>query len=211
MWRRVGDVAAYYNLLAECYDELYGEEQIAKYNLVMNTVYVSGDVLDVGCGTGMFLDRVHSGGFRVGVDVSLGMLHVCKRRHGYSSGRIDLVAGDAHMLPFRAGCFNYVFMYTVFQNLALPLKAFREAYRVLRDGGVFAVTLLKRVKGLLARALFLVEEAGFNGVRLMESAESVDWVIYTFKGKSPVRLKSSVNCRLGTMPKTRPNLGVRMC
>ncbi|RLI95890.1 MAG: hypothetical protein DRP00_06155 [Candidatus Aenigmatarchaeota archaeon] len=76
---------------------------------------------------------------------------------------------------------------------------------------MFAVTLLKRVKGLLARALFLVEEAGFNSVRLMESAESVDWVIYTFKGKSPVRLKSSVNCRLGTMPKTRPNLGVRMC
>src|SRR5438477_10685444 len=49
------------------------------------------------------------------------------------------VVGDAHSLPFRAGSFDRVFAFNVFEHLAEPQKAAAEILRVLKPGGSVAI------------------------------------------------------------------------
>jgi ubiquinone/menaquinone biosynthesis C-methylase UbiE len=70
---------AYYDSISRGYDELHGEEQTAKLNLVKEHYNPSSEdlVLDVGCGTGISM------GFdcrMVGVDPSLGLLKIAKAK-----------------------------------------------------------------------------------------------------------------------------------
>ncbi|MEL6981219.1 MAG: methyltransferase domain-containing protein, partial [Actinomycetota bacterium] len=52
-----------------------------------------GACLEVGCGTGIYADRVRSLGWSpIGIDLSGGML-------GYAAGRLPVVQGDATRLP----------------------------------------------------------------------------------------------------------------
>jgi SAM-dependent methyltransferase len=81
------DVASNYDMFAESYDGTY-TDAVSRYERavlrVLLTRYLKvGTILDLGCGTGMFLDL----GFRpdpdqyLGVDISEGMLGVARRKH----------------------------------------------------------------------------------------------------------------------------------
>lgn len=80
-------------------------------------------VLDLGCGPrDQFTPLNHLGARYVGID--------------YDSPNADLLA-DAHAIPFRAGTFDAVLSYAVFEHLYNPQLAAVEAARVLKPGGVF--------------------------------------------------------------------------
>ncbi len=49
------------------------------------------------------------------------------------------VVGDAHALPFRAGTFDRVFAFNVFEHLRDPKRAAGEILRVLKPGGALAL------------------------------------------------------------------------
>lgn len=70
-WKR--EVRLRYDAEADAYDELYLEEQTIKYELALRRIAYSGAdrILDCGCGTGIFLEKVvGSMQFAVGVDLS---------------------------------------------------------------------------------------------------------------------------------------------
>ncbi|MEM4189692.1 MAG: class I SAM-dependent methyltransferase, partial [Candidatus Caldarchaeum sp.] len=108
-----------YDRLSDCYDELHGEEQLRKYGAAINMLG-SGQpsrVLDVGCGTGLFLRFLRERGWTceyVGVDVSSGMLDKALEKADASS---HLVMADAHHLPFRDNTFTILFSFTVIHHL----------------------------------------------------------------------------------------------
>lgn len=103
-----------------------------------------GRVLDLGCGTGAFLQplRERFPQARVtGLDIAQAMLErAVKRTPGWRRllrlERAQLVCGDAERLPFASGSHEMVF-----SNLALqwcdPAVVFPEVARVLRPGGLF--------------------------------------------------------------------------
>lgn len=101
-------------------------------------------VLEVGCGVGAQL-RILTRRFPdvkfTGVDFSPSQLDRARilLADEMASGRVELREGSAFELPFRDGEFDGVFFCWVFEHLADPLRAMKEAARILKPGGrIFA-------------------------------------------------------------------------
>jgi SAM-dependent methyltransferase len=98
----------------------------------------TGDVIDVGCGNGVYLRSVISerpDARAVGVDISHGML-LQARVETAASG---FVAADAAALPFRDGAVSAAIAMHVLYLAADPFAALAELFRVVRSGGVVIV------------------------------------------------------------------------
>lgn len=131
-------ISAYYDLLAGRFERSYAEAGLARLS-----VRAGERVLEIGFGTGHCLRRiVHSvgpNGRAYGVDLSIGMVEVTRRRLRRTSliGIVELFCGDAQVLPFRAGVFDAVFMsftLELFDTPDIP-RVLAEVRRVLKPGG----------------------------------------------------------------------------
>lgn len=87
-------------------------------------------LLEIGCGTGVFLDALHQAGFDVtGLDASPHMLEEARERLG---NKADLHLGDAGHLPFDDKEFDFAVLLTVLEFCPDPGLVLREAARVAR-------------------------------------------------------------------------------
>lgn len=97
-------------------------------------------VLDLGCGTGVFLRAAADRGARVaGLDASEALLAIARER----VPEADLHAGDMQDLPFGDGGFDVVTGFSSFFFADDMTRALSEARRVARPGG----TVLAQVFG----------------------------------------------------------------
>jgi SAM-dependent methyltransferase len=101
-------------------------------------------VLDCGCGYGWFLKVLEqmSAGRLVGVDVDLGRLEKARRELGRRGAAV--LAADAVRLPFPDDTFDKVVLSEVLEHLPDDRAALREVRRVLKPGGVVAITVPHR-------------------------------------------------------------------
>lgn len=87
-------------------------------------------LLEVGCGTGVFLETLHRAGFDVtGLDAAPAMLEAARDRLGEAA---DLHLGRAEHLPFDDNEFDFTVLLTVLEFCPDPGLALREAARVTR-------------------------------------------------------------------------------
>lgn len=131
-----------YSRAAEAYDgkwsfylEATTRETVARLNL-----RPTDRLLDVGCGTGVLLDRLSAtfdAAQLVGVDPVPEMLAIARNR---LSPSIELRDGWAERLPFPANQFDVVVSCNVFHFIREPVRALREMRRVLRPGGRLVIT-----------------------------------------------------------------------
>jgi ubiquinone/menaquinone biosynthesis C-methylase UbiE len=131
------DVHRIFDRVAHLYDT--GWVQRALYSALQDRALAElqawrpGSVLDVGCGTGIFADRVDrdlAPGRVAGCDLSAGMLGEAAAR----SRRVGWVRGDSALLPFRRGAFDAVVCTQAFHFFDQP-QAWREFHRVVSPGG----------------------------------------------------------------------------
>lgn len=88
------------------------------------------DVLEVGCGTGLILERVARVARSArGIDLSPGMLKLARERG------LDVVEGGATALPFEDASFDLVYSFKVLAHVPDIAKALAEMVRVTRPGG----------------------------------------------------------------------------
>ncbi|MEE2780023.1 MAG: methyltransferase domain-containing protein [Myxococcota bacterium] len=88
------------------------------------------DVLEVGCGTGLILERIAPmARTATGVDLSPGMLERARERG------LEVHEGNATELPFEDGSFDTVVCFKVIAHVEAVEKALREMARVVRPGG----------------------------------------------------------------------------
>jgi SAM-dependent methyltransferase len=94
--------------------------------------------LDLGCNWGRWSLAAGRKGYRaVGLDPSLGAIMAASRVARQLGVDADFVVGDARFLPFRQGCVDQVFSYSMLQHLdkADAGKVAGEIGRTLKPGG----------------------------------------------------------------------------
>ena len=168
VWREKRKVIQQYDASSEMYEGLYGEEQQAKYSKALENINLNGRmVLDVGCGSGLFFEKVAGKAeMVVGIDVSLRLLLKAKEQTKIY-GNTHVLLADADHLPFKKGSFDLVFSFTVLQNMPKPKETLLEIKRVVRVEGRVVVSGLRKAFGLSA-FLDLFETAGLRVVGFVD-------------------------------------------
>jgi ubiquinone/menaquinone biosynthesis C-methylase UbiE len=125
---------------------LEGKARVSRAGQTIEDIGVAPglEVLEIGCGPGVMLeaaaDRTTPGALHA-VDVQPEMIERASRRlSDRGIADIDIRRGDAGALPHPDGAFDLVYMVTVIGEFPDPHAALAEVRRVLKPGGVFAVT-----------------------------------------------------------------------
>ncbi|MFI6711854.1 class I SAM-dependent methyltransferase [Nonomuraea sp. NPDC050478] len=126
-------MSARYDGLAEWYDEFNAEGAAGNAPELAELLGPGdGPCLDLGCGTGQYLDAIRATGRTVvGLDRSADQLRLARRRDP-----APLFQGDGHALPFRDGAFGTVAALWVSTDIPDFAALTKEAARVLRPGGL---------------------------------------------------------------------------
>ena len=158
------DVHRIFDRVAHLYDT--GWLQRALYIAVQDRALAElrawrpGAVLDVGCGTGIFADRLDrelAPDGVTGCDLSAGMLAEAAAR----SRRVAWVRGDSARLPFRPGAFDAVVSTQAFHFFDQP-QAWAEFHRVLSPGGHALVGMVHPRTAIGSERLSRLSSLGSN-------------------------------------------------
>lgn len=115
--------------------------EVAERSLARLALQPGESILEVGCGTGVFLPRlaglVGPGGRVAGLDHAPAFLDDARKRVAAAglAGHVELVEGDAGNLPFADDTFDAAHCERVLMHLADPDRAIAEMRRVVRPGG----------------------------------------------------------------------------
>lgn len=128
------DNKSYYDTFSETYDTPrdHGYHRyLDEAEVAVAEPWVRGkEVLEVGCGTGLILERLSRVAERaVGVDLSPGMLEHAKARG------LDVHEGSATALPFEDASFDAAVSFKVLAHVEDISSAMGEMGRVVRPGG----------------------------------------------------------------------------
>lgn len=106
-------------------------------------------LLDVGCGTGLFLEMLWDHGFDVtGLDPSPASLEMCRQRLGC---RAELRLGALDHLPFDDGTVDYLSVLNPLAHVEQPDALLAEAFRVARLGIVMGFMNTWSIQGVARR------------------------------------------------------------
>jgi SAM-dependent methyltransferase len=95
-------------------------------------------ILDVGAAQGVTLVAFLDAGLDArGVEPWGPAIEISKELAARTDTELEIVSGVAESLPYGNSSFDLVFAYSVLEHVTDPRAAFREAFRVLADGGVF--------------------------------------------------------------------------
>ncbi len=129
---------AYYDAFSDGYESHRGDNDPGGYHELLDELeagYVErfgrgGEVLEVGCGTGLVLTRIERFARRAqGVDLSPGMLDKARARG------LEVVEGSATELPFEDESFDVTCSFKVLAHIPDIRRALSEMARVTRPGG----------------------------------------------------------------------------
>ncbi|RLI68448.1 hypothetical protein DRO91_01240 [Candidatus Heimdallarchaeota archaeon] len=162
------EIADRYNASAKIYDKRYSSIQEQKYwEIFLRLVLTSNDaIIDVGCGTGMFLGILQEqhedirNAPLIGIDLSYEMIKIAHEKFP----DIDFIVADSDHLPFRSELFDKIVSVTHLQNLPLPIKTLTEIERVAKSKAKLAISILRKKWSLellreeLAKTSLIVED-----------------------------------------------------
>ena len=155
----------------------------AEWTVSLLGIQPNSRILEIGFGGGVstqLASRQASQGFVAGIDHSTTMVQVARKRNADAirAGRMELNYGDAAAIPYPDDSFDIVFSLHSIYFWSDPVECLRGFRRVLRPGGLLAITIQPKDRWAKDRmeapgmTLFLGDEvaemfssAGFENVR----------------------------------------------
>lgn len=109
---------------------------------IIKKIFKSGKpeiLVDVGCGTGIFLDYLHDD-FKsgIGIDNCKEMIDFAKKKH--KKRNIKYIIGRGDVLPLADNSADFVLSMGVLENIKDKKKHINESLRVLKKGGILFLT-----------------------------------------------------------------------
>ena len=147
---------AYYDEFSTRYDDRRGGREPFGYHDLIDDLEIGfcerfgrgGDVLEVGCGTGLLLEKLRQFARSArGIDLSPGMLERARERG------LDVDLGSATELPYEDARFDLTCSFKVLPHVREIGRAMREMARVTRPGGTVVAEFYNPVslRGLVKR------------------------------------------------------------
>jgi SAM-dependent methyltransferase len=150
-------LGAQYDFIGTAYDSVVGLDiyhrvfwgvstgEYRAFAEAASTACGEGMLLDAGCGSLLFTDRVYRAGERgtvIGLDASLKMLRLARTRVGSVEAlrRVAFLKANVLRTPFRMGVFDVVICLHVAHVLSDLTALIGEARRVLKPGGRLFLT-----------------------------------------------------------------------
>ena len=156
-----------------------------------------GDVLEVGCGTGLILERVTEfAAYATGIDISAGMLEKAQARG------LPVAQGLATALPYKDESFDCTYSFKVLPHVENIKLALAEMARVTRVGGTVLAEfynprslryLIKRLKPPSAVSEETNDEAVFTRYDSIEDIRSYLPETLELVGQRGVRIVTPVS------------------
>lgn len=139
--------------IADEYDRLMRKDRdkgILYTKDIIKSGIKDGSVLEIGPGPGYlgleWLSKTENTTL-TGIDISARMVSIAGKNandYGFSAKKVKYIEGDAHELPFDDVSFNNVFSNATLHEFSEPLKVFNEISRVLKPGGRYYLSDLRR-------------------------------------------------------------------
>jgi len=120
-------------------------QPLSRWTIELMDIQPDSCILDIGCGGGLTIKemvRIATGGFIAGVDYSDIMVQQALKRNAadVSARRVVVKKGDIANLPFEDASFDRACTVESFNYWPEPVAGLKEVHRVLKDGGLVAVT-----------------------------------------------------------------------
>jgi SAM-dependent methyltransferase len=128
-----------------------GNEYDASWTVSLLNIQPQDRILEIGFGPGVstqFASEKATKGFVAGIDHSETMVQAARRRNAAAirAGRIELKQGDVAALPYPDESFDKAFAIHSIYFWPRPAEALKELRRVLKPGGLLAITILPKDK-----------------------------------------------------------------
>jgi len=166
-------IQQYYNDLAPEYDSDRFANSYGKYLHVQETQIMGEwlrgisqkEILDMGCGTGRFLNYAH-----YGVDISEGMLTEAKAKFPNKELQIASITNT----PFQDNTFQAIFSLHVFFHLEEEIiqQTIQEAHRILKPNGILIFDFPSKTR----REMINYQKEGWHGNTALSLEEVQQYV-----------------------------------
>jgi len=109
----------------------------SRFKTLNNFSVRKGNLLDIGCGEGLFLEIAKRNGWHVtGTEISSFAVKYGREKHG-----LDIYQGEITDIGFPDKVFDVITMWHVLEHTTNPVAVLKEARRILKDDGVFIVAV----------------------------------------------------------------------
>lgn len=127
-----------FDIYTEEYEEWFRENNItfqSELKALRQVIPAGKKGLEIGIGSGIFAEQL---GIEYGIDPSESMLNYARKR------KLIVQKGVAEQLPYPDKSFDYAVFITSICFIDDPSKAFKEAYRVVKDKGSVIVAIIDK-------------------------------------------------------------------
>ncbi len=116
-------------------------------------------VLDIGCGGGLACEFLANLNADVsGIDLSFNSIKIAQEHSRLSNLKINYQRALAESLPYEENSFDVVLCFDVLEHIEDWKKVISEAYRVLKQGGLFLFDTINRNFKSKFRMIWLLED-----------------------------------------------------